>query len=176
MSQSDILKHAIRDVVDFPRKGIVFKDITPILSDSKLCRYVIEELAERLSHYTIDAVAGIESRGFLFGMSLAQHLNVGFIPLRKKGKLPSKTVSAAYALEYGNAEVEMHKDAVKKGMNIHIHDDLLATGGTAEAAARLIREQGGLPSSFSFIIELESLRGRDKISPYTNIIDALVVY
>ena len=171
-----MLRSAVRNVNDFPQKGIIFRDITPILSNSELCRYVIDELSERLIAYRIDAIAGIESRGFLFGMSLAQLLGVGFIPVRKKGKLPHETVSASYQLEYGSAEVEIHKDVLVPGMHLHVHDDLLATGGTAGAVARLLNEQGCQVSSFSFLIELGSLSGREKLLPYSNNIESLIVY
>ena len=157
MSSIEILKNSIRDIANFPKEGILFKDITPVLSNSALCAFIIGETTNRIKNYRIDAIAGIESRGFLFGMSLAQKLETGFIPIRKKGKLPHETVSVSYQLEYGHAEIEMHKDAIKEGMHIHIHDDLLATGGTAAAVAKLIEEQGAIVSSFSFIIELEKL-------------------
>ena len=176
MSSIEKLKEKVRDIPDFPKKGILFRDITPILSDSELCKFIINELTDRLRSHKIDAIAGIESRGFLFGMSLAQNLNLGFIPVRKKGKLPYETVSVAYELEYGTAEIEMHKDAVKPGMHIHIHDDLLATGGTASAVAKLLEEQGAIVSSYSFLIELKSLEGHKRIEPYCKIIDSLIVY
>ena len=176
MNSIQQIKARIRNIPDFPKKGIQFKDITPILSDHALSQRVIELLLERMKDEKIDAVAGIESRGFLFGMALAQKLGVGFIPIRKKGKLPSDVVSVSYELEYGFAEVEMHSDALKKGMNIHIHDDLLATGGTAKAAAQLIQKLGGIVPSFSFIIELESLNGRAALNDFSSNIEALVVY
>ncbi len=176
MSDYQKLREAIRDVPDFPEKGILFKDITPLLSDSELCGFVIEESIKKISRYPIDAVAGIESRGFLFGLSLAQRLGAAFLPVRKKGKLPYETVSMSYQLEYGQAEIEMHKDAISPGMNIHVHDDLIATGGTAAAVSKLIEEQGAVVSSYSFIIELSELNGRKNLESYCNNIDSLLVY
>ena len=176
MSDQKALKKAIRSIKDFPKQGIVFRDITPVLSDSALCKYIIDESARQIGAFPVDAIAGIESRGFLFGVSLAQKFDVAFLPVRKKGKLPHETVSIAYSLEYGSAEIEMHKDAIRPGMKVHIHDDLLATGGTASALARLIEEQGATVTSFSFVIELEDLKGRDKLLPYSNNIISLVVY
>ena len=170
------IKSTIRDIPDFPKPGIIFKDITPVLAQPDQCNYIINEMAKRLAHENLDAIAGIESRGFLFGMSLAQALRTSFIPIRKKGKLPHETVSTSYQLEYGNAEIEMHKDALIPGMNIHIHDDLLATGGTAEAVSQMIKQEGASVISYSFLIELQELRGRDKLQPYSNIIESLIVY
>jgi len=170
------LKDTVRSIPDFPVKGILFRDITPILSDSELSGFVIDRMYGNVRGYQIDAVVGIESRGFLFGMSLAQKLGIGFLPARKKGKLPYDTISVKYKLEYGMAEIEMHKDAIQEGMHIHIHDDLLATGGTAHAVAKLIEEQGGIVSSFSFLIELENLGGRKKLESFKSNIDSLIVY
>lgn len=176
MSSLKRVKALIQTVPDFPEKGILFRDITPLLADSELSRYVLDLLVSTMKDHKIDAVAGIESRGFLFGMSLAHQLGVGFIPVRKKGKLPRQTVSAAYKLEYGAAELEIHKDVLTVGKRIHIHDDLLATGGTAAAVAGLITEHGPEIASFSFIIELSELAGRKKITTFSNNIEALVVY
>lgn len=160
------LEKTIRNVPDFPKQGIQFKDITPVLESPVLSRAVVAEFVKLFEGVKIDAVAGIESRGFLYGLPLAMELNVPFIVMRKKGKLPAKTVSYSYALEYGTAEIEMHKGAVKPGMNVLVHDDLLATGGTACAAAELIKNEGGLVAGFSFIIELEVLNGREKLAEY----------
>ena len=170
------IKSAIRDVPDFPKQGILFKDITPVLSDPALCRELEKEFARVVSNFPVDAVAGIESRGFLFGMGLAQRLNVPFIPVRKKGKLPYKTVSYEYDLEYGSATIEMHTDAIKEGMNILIHDDLLATGGTAAATAELVKLQNANVSCFAFLVELSFLEGRKSLEKYTNEIISLASY
>ncbi len=160
------LEAAIRAVPDFPKPGILFRDITPVLEDPILCRAITEGFRERLQDVPVDAIAGIESRGFLFGMPLALAMGVPFLTVRKKGKLPWRTVSYKYDLEYGSAEVEMHVDSVKPGMRVMVHDDLLATGGTAAAAAELVRMQGGTVSAFSFLIELSFLHGVDKLRTY----------
>lgn len=160
------LEAAIRAVPDFPKPGILFRDITPVLEDPILCRAITEGFRERLQGIPVDAIAGIESRGFLFGMPLALALGVPFLTVRKKGKLPWRTVSYKYDLEYGSAEVEMHVDSVKPGMRVMVHDDLLATGGTAAAAAELVRMQGGTVTAFSFLIELSFLHGVDKLRAY----------
>lgn len=170
------LEAAIRAVPDFPKPGILFRDITPVLEDPLLCRAVVEGFREALQATPIDAIAGIESRGFLFGMPLALALGVPFVTVRKKGKLPYRTVSYSYDLEYGSAEVEMHVDVVKPGMRVLVHDDLLATGGTAAAAAELVRMQGGSVSGFSFLIELSFLNGVQRLSPYNADIIRLVTY
>lgn len=169
-------KQTIRDVKDFPKEGIIFKDITPILSDSILSRDVLELLKNQVNGLKIDAVVGIESRGFLFGMLLSQALELPFIPIRKKGKLPYKTLSYRYDLEYGSAEVEMHVDALQKGMSVLIHDDLLATGGTAAAAAELSIQCGANISAFSFLIDLEFLQGKKMLEKYSDKIFSLVTY
>src|SRR5437016_1930374 len=133
------IKKAIRDVADFPKPGIMFKDITPILEDPILCRNIVNGFIERLGEHKVNIILGIESRGFIFGMMLANKLNVPFVLVRKAGKLPYKVIQYAYELEYGKAVVEMHVDSIKKGQNVLIHDDLLATGGTAAAAAELVK-------------------------------------
>lgn len=158
-------KATIRNVPDFPKPGIQFKDITPVLAQPVLCRAIAQELAEQWRNQGITAVAGIEARGFIFGAQLALLLDVPFIPIRKAGKLPFHTFKVAYSLEYGEAELEMHRDAVSAHDRVLIHDDLLATGGTAEAAAQLINQAGGVVSGFSFLIELEFLKGRELLSP-----------
>ena len=170
------IKSAVRDIPDFPKPGILFKDITPILSNPVLSEEIEEEFLIAFDELQFDAVAGIESRGFLFGMSLAKQLSVPFIPIRKKGKLPYKTVAYEYELEYGSAIVEMHSDAVASGMNVIIHDDLLATGGTAAAAAELIKMQGANVACYAFIIELDFLNGRKMLSKYTDRIISLAHY
>jgi len=170
------LKSAIRAVPDFPKPGILFRDITPVLEDAALCNAAVEGFRLALADQRIDAIAGIESRGFLFGMPLAMALNIPFVTVRKKGKLPWKTVSHKYDLEYGSAEVEMHVDSVKPGMRVMVHDDLLATGGTAAAAAELIQKQGGTVAAFSFLIELSFLNGMDRLKPYGADVVRLVTY
>ncbi|MDF1672216.1 MAG: adenine phosphoribosyltransferase [Vicingaceae bacterium] len=170
----DTIKKVIRDVPDFPKPGIVFKDITPILLDPELTRNVVGELKKQVESLNLDAIVGIESRGFWFGIMLANQLNIPFIPIRKKGKLPYKTVSYSYDLEYGSAEIEMHEDAIKKGWNVLIHDDLLATGGTAQASAELIKMQGGTVAGFNFMVELDFLKGSDILSKYSQNISSLV--
>lgn len=176
MDISDRVEAAIRDVPDFPKPGILFKDITPVLEDPVLCQSVIEAFADRMKDMRIDAIAGVESRGFLFGMPLAIHMGVPFITVRKKGKLPYKTVSYAYDLEYGSAEIEMHLGSVKPGMRVMVHDDLLATGGTAKAAAELIRKESGEIACFSFLVELAFLKGAERLSDYQADIIHLVSY
>jgi adenine phosphoribosyltransferase len=170
----DLIKNAIRLVPDFPKKGILFKDITPLLHDAKIGSAIIDELQRQFAGKKIDAIAGIESRGFLFGYALALKMGIPFIPIRKSGKLPWKTVGVDYALEYGTARIEMHDDAVKPGWNVMIHDDLLATGGTAAAAAQLVRKQGGNIAAFSFVVELDFLKGREVLNHYSTEIISLL--
>lgn len=170
------LKAAIRAVPDFPKPGILFRDITPVLEDPVLCADVLTGFRQALSGRRIDAVAGIESRGFLFGLPLAIQLGVPFVTVRKKGKLPWRTVRYAYDLEYGSAEMEMHVDSVKPGMHVLVHDDLLATGGTAAAAAELVRMQGGTVAGFSFLIELAALQGAQRLATYQAEVVRLITY
>lgn len=170
------LEAAIRAVPDFPKPGILFRDITPVLEDPILCRDITEGFREALNGIPVDAIAGIESRGFLFGMPLAIAMGVPFLTVRKKGKLPWKTVSHKYDLEYGSAEVEMHVDSVKPGMRVMVHDDLLATGGTAAAAAELVRMQGGIVTAFSFLIELSFLNGAQRLKEYNADQVSLITY
>lgn len=170
------IEQAIRDVNDFPKPGIVFKDITPILLDHNLSNDIIADLAERYKSENIDAVAGVESRGFFFGFPLALALGVPFIPVRKQGKLPYETVAHSYDLEYGSAVVEMHSDVVEQGMRVLIHDDLLATGGTAGAAAQLVLKQGGEVAAFSFVVELSFLNGADPLKEFAAPLHSLVKY
>ena len=176
MLLQDRLQAAIRAVPDFPKPGILFRDITPVMEDPALSQAVVDGFLERLRGRHIDAIAGIESRGFLYGMPLALKLGVPFLTVRKKGKLPWKTVSTAYALEYGTAEVEMHVDSVRPGMRVLIHDDLLATGGTAAAAAELVRMQGGHVAGFSFLIELSFLEGVRRLEALNAPIIRLITY
>ena len=170
------LRTAIRAVPDFPKPGILFRDITPVMEDPVLSNAVLDGLILGLKGQRIDAIAGIESRGFLFGMPLAMRLGVPFITVRKKGKLPWKTVAYKYDLEYGSAEIEMHTGVVQPGMRVLVHDDLLATGGTAAAAAELVRMQGGTVAGFNFLIELSFLNGAQRLVPYGADIIRLVTY
>lgn len=172
----DRLKATIRDVADFPKPGILFRDITPVLEDPALCRSVVDGFVEAIGERQVDAIAGIESRGFLFGMPLALKLGVPFITVRKKGRLPYRTVSHKYDLEYGSAEIEVHADALRPGMRVLVHDDLLATGGTAAASAELVRMQGATLAGFSFLIELSFLGGVDRLRHYDTQIIRLVTY
>ncbi len=157
------LREAIRDVDGFPKEGIVFKDITPILGDGELFRGSIDLLLETAGGEKIDKVVGIDARGFIFAAAVADRLGVGFVPVRKKGKLPWKCMEEAYALEYGEAVVEIHEDAVKPGEKILLVDDLLATGGTAAAAVKLLEGLGADIVSVSFLIELSFLGGWDRL-------------
>src|SRR5947209_14720884 len=159
------LRGAVRDVPDFPKKGIVFKDITPVLNDGALFRSSIDIFLEQCRGKQIDKIVGIDARGFLFGSAVAYQLGVGFVPLRKKGRLPYKTESAKYSLEYGEAEMELHIDAIKRGEKIILIDDLLATGGTSASAATLIKKVEGDLIEAIFLIELEFLHGREKLVP-----------
>lgn len=154
-----LLKENIRNIPDFPKPGIQFKDITPLLRNADTLELTSQVLARPFRHENIDYVVGLESRGFLFGTNLAQDLHAGFIPIRKPGKLPADTISATYALEYGEDTIEMHKDAFSEGDRILIHDDLIATGGSAKAATELVQKLGGTVVGYSFIIELEALEG-----------------
>jgi adenine phosphoribosyltransferase len=153
------VKQVIRDVPDFPKPGILFKDITPVLANPSLVRDIIEELVKDFSSNGITAIVGIESRGFIFGSMLAHELNLPFVPVRKAGKLPYKTIAQSYDLEYGSATLEIHDDALKAGDKVLIHDDLLATGGTAAATARLVERLGARVHLFSFLINLSFLNG-----------------
>ncbi len=170
------IKSAIRDIPDFPKEGILFKDITPILENPMLTEEITVAFESKIIPLHIDAIVGIESRGFFFGTLIANRLKIPFIPVRKKGKLPYKTVSYRYDLEYGSAEVEMHQDTIQKGWNVLVHDDLLATGGTAMAAAELIKMQQANVAGFSFLVELAFLNGKEKIKNYSENIFSLVSY
>ena len=175
MTLQEKIDSAIRNVPDFPKPGIQFKDITPILEDHKLSKEVVKAFEEQWRG-KIDAIAGVESRGFLFGFPLAMELGLPFILIRKKGKLPYKTISHKYDLEYGSAEIEMHVDTVSTGMRVLVHDDLLATGGTAEATAELIRKEDGFVAGFSFLVELGFLNGKEKLKKYSEDIACLINY
>lgn len=164
----------VRDIPDFPKSGILFKDITPVLGNPEAFREVIHVLAEQAAFFKPDLIAGIESRGFLLGAPVALALGVGFVPIRKAGKLPSQTEREEYALEYGTAIVEIHWDAIHPGQRVLILDDLLATGGTAAAAVRLVEKLGGQVIGLSFLIELGFLPGRDALNGYE--IHSLLTY
>jgi adenine phosphoribosyltransferase len=170
------IKAAIRDVPDFPKEGIIFKDITPIFLDATLSKSITNAFVEHARTLNIDVVCGLESRGFLFGVGVAQALNVPFVLLRKKGKLPRATVEESYDLEYGQATIEVHREDIPKGSRVLIHDDLLATGGTAVAAAKLIQKLDAKVTGFSFLIELSFLSGSEKIRPYSRDFKSLVSY
>lgn len=176
MSLKDQIISSIRDVPDFPKPGIVFKDITPLLQDVVLSKKITLAFAEYWSDRQIDVIVGIESRGFIWGNSLAQEMNIPFVPIRKKGKLPADTFSYKYDLEYGSAEIEIHKDGIFAGQNVLIHDDLLATGGTAVAGAELIKMCGGSVAGYSFLVELSFLNGREVIAKNGEEIHSLVSY
>ena len=171
---SEELKKYIRTVKDFPIEGIMFRDITTLLLDPVASKKTIEELYDFAKDLNITKVVGIESRGFLFGMMLAEKLGVGFVPIRKPGKLPAETESMEYELEYGTDKIEIHKDAINPGDKVLLHDDLLATGGTAEAACKLIEKLGGEVVQVSFIVELSFLKGREHLKNYD--VKALVDY
>ena len=174
MTLQERLKETIRDVNDFPKPGILFKDISTIMLDASLSNDILDHLVEIYQHSEIDAIAGIESRGFLFAYPLAMRLGVPFILIRKQGKLPYKKISHSYDLEYGSAVIEIHSDAVKSGQKVLIHDDLLATGGSADAAAELIHKCGGIVYGFNFIVELSFLNGKQKLNIHsTNIVNLI---
>ncbi len=167
------IKNVIRDIPDYPKEGIIFKDITTLLQDSEQFSMAIDVLAESVSNMSIDAIAAIESRGFIFGSVLSYKMGVGFIPIRKPGKLPAEVISEEYSLEYGTDKIEIHKDAILPGQRILVVDDLLATGGTAKAACNLIEKTGGIVEALLFLIELGFLDGRNLLEGYkvTSIID-----
>jgi adenine phosphoribosyltransferase len=157
------LKSKIRSIPDYPKKGILFRDITPLLKDPVSFRACIDALAAQFSDASVDHVAGIEARGFILGGALAEKLGAGFVPIRKKGKLPSRKISIDYELEYGKETIEVHEDAVEKGSRVLIADDLLATGGTAEASGRLMQKIGADIVGYAFLVELVGLKGRDRL-------------
>lgn len=160
------LKKYIADIPDFPTPGILFRDVTPLMQDKEAYRESIKVLTEFAKDKNVDVVVGPEARGFLFGCPVAIALDAGFVPVRKPGKLPRETVSVAYDLEYGSNEIFMHNDSIKKGQRVLIVDDLLATGGTVEAAVKLVEEMGGEVVGLVFLIELSALKGRDKLKGY----------
>jgi len=168
------LKKIIRDIPDFPKPGILFKDITPLLNDPRAFQRAVDALVERHGGKTIDRIVGIESRGFIFGSALAYRLGVGFVPVRKPGKLPYRTKKVEYTLEYGRDALEMHEDAIRRGEGVLIVDDLLATGGTAGAVVQLVREMGGKIQGCAFVVELTELGGRKRLGDIP--VDALIQF
>ena len=168
------LKDYIRNIQDYPKKGILFRDITTLLQNKDAFKYAIDKMAEQISSEKIDYIVGAESRGFLIGSALAYKLNSGFIPVRKKGKLPYKTISEEYALEYGTDTLYMHEDAIKKGERVLIVDDLIATGGTALAMIKMVERLEGIVVGSSFLIELKELNGRKEIEKYP--VNVLIQY
>jgi adenine phosphoribosyltransferase len=176
MNIEDKIKRVIRDVPDFPKEGIVFKDITPIMMDAVLSKEIVNHLAQLYKDQELDAVIGIESRGFLFGYPLAMELGIPFVLVRKKGKLPYDKISHSYDLEYGSATIEIHTDALSSGDKVLIHDDLLATGGSAEAAAILVEKCGAQVAGFNFLVGLDFLNGKQKLERFTDKIINLAHY
>ncbi len=160
------LEDYVESIPDFPEKGVVFRDVTSILQDADALRLAIDQIQEKLAGLDFDVVAGAESRGFIFGMPVAYNLHKPFVPIRKKGKLPRETVSVEYALEYGTASIEMHRDSIRPGQRVVVIDDLIATGGTMEAAVRLIEQLGGEVVRIVFLIELAGLNGRERLAGY----------
>lgn len=160
------LKQSIRVIEGFPKKGISFKDVTTLTKDKEAFQFTIDSLKKYLSDKNIDIVVGPEARGFIFGAPLAYALGAGFVPVRKKGKLPAETIKVSYNLEYGTDELEIHKDSIKPGQRVAIVDDLLATGGTIGSVAKLVEEVGGKVVSLDFVIELTDLKGREKLKKY----------
>jgi len=173
---SEKLDKAIREVPNFPKQGINFKDITTLLLNPELSTEIVDAFIERLKGKKIDAIVGVESRGFLFGFLLANKMGIPFVPIRKVGKLPGETVKYKYDLEYGSAEVEVHKSDIKEGWNVVVHDDLLATGGTACAASELIQKLGANVAAFAFVISLDYLKGNAKLEKYSKEIISLKRY
>jgi adenine phosphoribosyltransferase len=176
ISLEETLSAAIRTIPDYPKPGILFRDITTLLGDARAFRRAVDELVHPWAGSKIDKIAGIEARGFIIGGAIAHQLSAGFIPIRKKGKLPHETVRVAYSLEYGIDEMEMHKDAVKPGEKVNLVDDLIATGGTAEGATRLLRQMGAEIASACFVIDLPDLGGRAKLEALGVPVRTLISY
>lgn len=164
----------VRSIPDFPEPGIIFRDVTSILQDADGLALAIDSMQECLKDVDADVIVGTESRGFMFGVPIAYNLHKAFVPVRKKGKLPCETVSMSYDLEYGSAEIEMHKDSIKPGQKVAVIDDLIATGGTVEAAVKLIEELGGEVVKIVFLMELAGLKGREKLAGYD--VDSVICY
>lgn len=167
------VKEKIRAVPDFPKKGIIFRDITTGLKDAETLQVMVDYLCDQYKDCKIDYIAGIESRGFIFGMPMAYKLDCGFIPVRKPNKLPAEIIKESYDLEYGSDSIEIHADAIEKGANVLVVDDLLATGGTAQAACKLVKKAGGNLVGAAFLIELEALNGRDKLTDCGKVVSML---
>lgn len=168
------LEHYVRSIPDFPEEGIIFRDITTVIQDPEGLKLAIDSMIDVLKDVDFDIVVGTESRGFLFGMPIAYALGKGFVPCRKKGKLPCETISTSYDLEYGSAEIELHKDSIKPGQKVVLIDDLIATGGTIEACAALVEQLGGEVAKIVFLLELAGLKGRDRLKKYD--ISSLIIY
>jgi adenine phosphoribosyltransferase len=173
-SKAEDLKSLIRDLPDYPVKGVIFRDLTPLFKDQAAFRWAISRLASKYGGGKVDVVAAVEARGFIVGAPLAMELRVGFVPLRKPGKLPWKKEKVTYQLEYGQESIEIHEDAIKRGQRVLLVDDLLATGGTASAAAKLIERLGGKVVGMAFVVELAYLQGRKKLEGYD--VGSLLVY
>jgi adenine phosphoribosyltransferase len=170
----DILRAHVRDIQDFPKKGILFRDLTPLMGDATAFKHTIDLLGERIASHRPQVIVAIESRGFIFGAPVAAALGIGFVPVRKPGKLPHRTAKRSYALEYGTDALEMHADAVVHGARVALVDDLLATGGTAGATIELVRQVGGIVSVAAFVVELGFLSGRERLSAEST--ESLIVY
>ena len=171
-----LLKRNLRVIPNFPKKGIMFQDIFSLIEKPELLKKIINEISKIVKKEKITKIIGIDARGFIFGSIVSNNNNIPFVPIRKKGKLPYEVVSYRYDLEYGSAEVEIHVDAIQKGWNVLVHDDLLATGGTASASAELIKKLGGEVCGFAFVIELANLNGKNKLNEYTDNFISLVKY
>ena len=169
----EYVEKTIRDIVDFPKKGIIFRDITTAVKDKEALRRIVNFLTQKFKDKDIDYVAAVESRGFIFGSALAYNLNAGFILVRKPGKLPAKTISEEYSLEYGTDKIEIHEDAIEKGKNVLVIDDLLATGGTVNACCKLIKKTGANIVGCAFVIELSELKGREKLPKDIDVISMI---
>lgn len=168
------IEEYVRSIPDFPEEGIIFRDVTSILEDADGLRLAIDLIQEKIGDMDFDVVVGPESRGFIFGVPIAYNLHKSFVPVRKKGKLPCETISMEYDLEYGSAEIEMHKDSIKKGQKVVIIDDLMATGGTMEAIVKLVERLGGEVVKIVFLMELAGLEGRTKLEGYDT--DSVIIY
>ena len=168
------IEEYVRSIPDFPEPGIIFRDVTSILQDAEGLKLAIDSMQAFLKDTDVDVIVGTESRGFIFGVPIAYNLHKPFVPVRKKGKLPCETVSMSYDLEYGSAEIEMHKDSIKPGQKVVIIDDLIATGGTVEAAAKLVEELGGEVVKIIFLMELAGLKGRERLEKYD--VESVIIY